>query len=131
MSNFRGLFTESQITQTPRLFPGGLSVSRTIGDIYAKDPLLGGNPKVTIATPDIYHHTFTQEDRLLMFATDGIIDVLSDSQMTQIVNSSYQDGKKLRLSKQQIAGNIASDLVNSAFNVSTSTDNLSCVVVVL
>jgi len=119
------------MSQTPRLFPGGLSVSRTIGDIYAKDPLLGGNPKVTIATPDIYHYTFNQDDRLFLLVTDGIIDVLSESQIIQTVNSSYQDAKKLRLSKQQMASNIANDLVNSAFNVSTSTDNLSCVVVVL
>ena len=36
-----------------RVFPGRLSVSRTIGDIEAKDPRYGGNPKCVIPTPDI------------------------------------------------------------------------------
>ena len=37
-----------------RLYPGGLSVSRSFGDITAKDVQLGGNPNVLIARPDIY-----------------------------------------------------------------------------
>lgn len=37
-----------------RVMPGKLSVSRTIGDILAKDPKYGGNPKVVIPTPDIF-----------------------------------------------------------------------------
>lgn len=37
----------------PRVKPGRLSVSRTFGDIEAKVPVYGGNPKVVIATPEI------------------------------------------------------------------------------
>jgi protein phosphatase 2C family protein 2/3 len=36
-----------------RVLPGRLSVSRTFGDIEAKNPKYGGNPKVVIATADI------------------------------------------------------------------------------
>lgn len=34
-----------------RVFPGKLSVSRTFGDIEAKDEKLGGNPKVVVVEP--------------------------------------------------------------------------------
>lgn len=37
----------------PRVKPGRLSVSRTFGDIEAKIPAYGGNPKVVIAVPEI------------------------------------------------------------------------------
>ena len=37
-----------------RVLPGRLSVARTIGDIEAKLEKYGGNPKVVVATPDIY-----------------------------------------------------------------------------
>lgn len=40
-----------------RLYPGGLSVSRSFGDITAKDLQLGGNPNVLIAKPDIFVYT--------------------------------------------------------------------------
>lgn len=36
-----------------RVKPGGLSVSRSFGDVEAKVPQLGGNPDVVIAKPDI------------------------------------------------------------------------------
>ena len=36
-----------------RVLPGRLSVSRTFGDIEAKKPKFGGNPKVIIAEPEI------------------------------------------------------------------------------
>jgi len=36
-----------------RIIPGGLSVSRSLGDISAKEYSLGGNPKVLIADPEI------------------------------------------------------------------------------
>ena len=40
-----------------RLYPGGLSVSRSFGDIMAKDIQLRGNPNVLIAKPDIFVYT--------------------------------------------------------------------------
>lgn len=36
-----------------RVLPGRLSVCRTFGDIEAKLPKYGGNPKVVISTPEI------------------------------------------------------------------------------
>lgn len=36
-----------------RVFPGRLSVSRTFGDVEAKEPLLGGLAGVVIAEPEI------------------------------------------------------------------------------
>lgn len=35
-----------------RVIPGKLSVSRTIGDLFAKDPNFGGNPRVVIPEPE-------------------------------------------------------------------------------
>lgn len=35
------------------MLPGRLSVSRTFGDIEAKKPKYGGNPRVIVAEPDI------------------------------------------------------------------------------
>ena len=36
-----------------RVLPGRLSVSRTFGDIEAKKPKYGGNPRCIVADPDI------------------------------------------------------------------------------
>ncbi len=45
---------QEQIIVGPfRVLPGRLSVSRTFGDIEAKLPKFGGNPRVIIAEPEI------------------------------------------------------------------------------
>ena len=44
-----------------RVFPGRLSVSRTVGDAEAKLLKYKGNPKVVIAEPDIFSFNIEKE----------------------------------------------------------------------
>lgn len=51
---FLGSVLGGKLNELPfRVYPGGLSVSRSFGDIMAKDTQFGGNPNVLIAKPDI------------------------------------------------------------------------------
>ena len=52
-----------------RVYPGKLSVSRAIGDLYAKDPDLGGNPRVVIPNPDTYKLTITKDNDFLVLGS--------------------------------------------------------------
>lgn len=52
-----------------RVYPGKLSVSRAIGDLYAKDPDLGGNPKVVIPNPDTYKLIITKDNDFLVLGS--------------------------------------------------------------
>ncbi|CAG9335686.1 unnamed protein product [Blepharisma stoltei] len=60
-----------------RVSPGQLSVSRTIGDIDAKDPIYGGNPDVLIATPEVKYFKIKKHYDFIMMGCDGIFDVMS------------------------------------------------------
>ena len=53
-----------------RVLPGKLSVSRTIGDIYAKDPTLGGNPKVIIPDPDCTKILISNSDDFIILGSE-------------------------------------------------------------
>jgi serine/threonine protein phosphatase PrpC len=55
-----------------RVFPGGLSVSRTIGDISIK------RTKSIIATPEMWNGLLTDDDQFLILACDGVWDVLGN-----------------------------------------------------
>lgn len=68
-----------------RTFPGKLSVSRTIGDIYAKDPALGGNPRVVIPNPDSFKIRIKKKHDFVVLGSDGIYDMLSTDQVIKIV----------------------------------------------
>lgn len=57
-----------------RVFPGRLSVSRTIGDIEAKNVKLGGNPGVVIANPDIKCFKIRNNYDFIIIGCDGIFE---------------------------------------------------------
>jgi len=75
----------SQIAGPYRIFPGRLSVSRTIGDIEAKLPTYNGNPNVLISTPDIKAFRIHQDFDFIILATDGIYDKMSNKEVIQSV----------------------------------------------
>jgi serine/threonine protein phosphatase PrpC len=51
-----------------------LSVSRTIGDIEAKDPRYGGNPKCVIPTPDIRVFKIKSNYDFIILGCDGVFE---------------------------------------------------------
>lgn len=62
-----------------RVFPGRLSVSRTIGDIEAKDERYGGNPKVVVATPEIRCFKIKPNYDYILIGCDGVFEKLSNT----------------------------------------------------
>lgn len=61
-----------------RVFPGRLSVSRTIGDIEAKEPKYGGNPMGVIPTPDIKAFKIRNNYDFIVLACDGVFEKLNN-----------------------------------------------------
>jgi len=67
-----------------RVFPGRLSVSRTIGDIEAKFEKFGGNPRVVISDVEIKIYELQEEDDFILLGCDGIFDRLSNREVIDI-----------------------------------------------
>ena len=65
-----------------RVLPGRLSVSRTIGDVEAKNENFGGNPNVIICDPDIFIYDL-KKDKIDFFimGCDGIYDQMSNEEI--------------------------------------------------
>ncbi|KAH8739247.1 homeobox-containing protein [Cryptosporidium ryanae] len=61
----------------------GLSTSRSIGDLYLKEPILicTSEPEVTVYNIDI------ENDLFLILATDGVADFISEEEFASIVGS--------------------------------------------
>ena len=68
-----------------RVFPGRLSVSRTIGDIEAKAVKYGGNPRVVIPTPDIKCFKIRNNYDFIILACDGVFETLSNQEVVKCV----------------------------------------------
>jgi protein phosphatase 2C family protein 2/3 len=74
-----------------RVLPGRLSVSRTFGDIEAKDERFGGKERVVIAEPDIYEIEIDDEFNFMVIGCDGIFDVLSNEELLECLKIVLQD----------------------------------------
>lgn len=67
------------------MLPGRLSVSRTFGDVEAKDPRLGGLNGVIIAVPDITQFKVnTLSHEFIVMGCDGIFDKLSNREVVDL-----------------------------------------------
>ena len=82
-----------------RVFPGRLSVSRTIGDIEAKSETFGGNPNVIIWEPDIFIYDLNKNDiDFFIMGCDGIFDQMSNQEVMEcawmILNNEPNNNKE-------------------------------------
>jgi protein phosphatase 2C family protein 2/3 len=87
-----------------RVFPGRLSVSRTLGDIEAKDPRYGGNPMCVICAPDIKCFKIKNNYDFIILGCDGVFEKLDNK---QVINSSW-DASRCDVSDEVIRRNIDS-----------------------
>ncbi len=60
-----------------RIKPGGLSVSRTFGDIESKVKQFGGNENTVIPAPEITEFLISNTD-FVFLASDGVFDQISN-----------------------------------------------------
>jgi len=80
------IFREQYVVEGPwRIQPGKLSVARSLGDICAKFPKLGGNPDVLIATPEIRKIKVDPTMDFMLVACDGVFDALTTQEMMEFM----------------------------------------------
>ena len=122
-----------------RVFPGRLSVSRTFGDIGAKNEKFGGKKGVIIPSPDITEFEINNEFDFMVIGCDGIFDVLSNEDLYEIWKivlkiqkdeiEKYKDiEKNIELNIDKLCGDFAALIIKSAM-AKNSLDNVSCIAV--
>lgn len=68
-----------------RVFPGKLSVSRTLGDIEAKDADFEGIPNCVSFEPEIAKFSVDQNDDFIFLGCDGIFEKLESVEVSKII----------------------------------------------
>ena len=139
-----------QIYQTPSLFPlyqngkeieipwrvlpGRLSVSRTFGDVEAKNEKFGGNRNVVVALPDITEIELNEEFNLIVLGCDGIFDVLSNEEILECIKIVLKEKNIKEINDEvnisELCGDFADMIIKSSL-AKDSFDNVSCVVIAI
>lgn len=82
-----------------RIYPGGLSVSRSFGDAYAKIERLGGKKGVLIATPEVTLYEINSKTDYLFLGCDGIFDIFKTTKLNlkfwEVIKQSRLKGEDL------------------------------------
>lgn len=110
-----------------RVNPGGLSVSRTIGDIPSKDPRLGGAQSCVIPTPEIGEYPVKQNSDFMVLACDGIYDVLSNEEVSNAVWESIERYVKF-MDLEEVSRMAAENVMKASFD-KRSMDNVTVIVI--
>jgi pyruvate dehydrogenase phosphatase len=63
-----------------------MQVSRSIGDVHLKAVDHSGAGGVLSAEPSLHERQLSADDRFLIFASDGLWDVMSDQEAVDIVH---------------------------------------------
>ena len=118
----------SSIVGPLRVSPGKLSVSRTIGDIAAKDPKYGGNPNVIISIPEIKYFDNSDKNDFILIFCDGIYEKLKNK---DIIDSIWKEITKKKFPDvHNMAGYTIEKLVNKCL-MENSSDNLTVIMICL
>ena len=111
-----------------RVSPGKLSVSRTIGDIEAKDPKYGGNPNVIISIPEIKYFDNTDKNDFILIFCDGVYEKLKNKDILDCIWKEIS--KKKFPDIHHMSGYCIEKLINKCI-LSDCTDNLTCIMICL
>ena len=117
-----------------RVLPGRLSVSRTFGDVEAKNEKFGGNRNVVVALPDITEIELNEEFNLIVIGCDGIFDVLSNEEILECVKIVLKEKNIKEINEEvnvsELCGDFAEMIIKSSL-AKDSFDNVSCVVIAI
>lgn len=119
-----------------RVYPGGLTVSRSFGDIGAKIERLGGQPGVIIATPELFKEEILGESDFIVIGSDGLYDRLKNEEIVQalwaVIRKKANSKGTGSLSLEELIQEGCADeaIVNLAMQ-KHSLDNITAVVIAL
>ena len=109
-----------------RVFPGGLAISRSIGDVESKYPQFGGRTGGVISTPDIVSINYKNTFDFILLACDGIFDKLSNKDISLIVFSTLKNEVVNSKPYNKFLNKVTVNIMKEAI-IKGSKDNLSCI----
>ena len=120
---------DKNVKRPLRVRPGGLSVSRTFGDIDAKFADYGGKPEVIIAEPEIKEFVIQDHMDFIFLGCDGIFNKLTNEEVNEVIWKTAKKEIYNNLTINNIAGKCISAILEKAMN-EKSYDNVTGVLII-
>lgn len=102
-------------------------MSRTIGDLQAKDVTRRGNPNCIIAEPEIFDIDLTLEHDFMVLACDGVFDVLTTKEVVDAAWKVLSQNTRQKGIKE--ASRLAAEYIMKLSFDKKSMDNITVIVI--
>lgn len=112
-----------------RVNPGGLSLSRSIGDLPSKATELGGNPNCLVSCPELHEFEVTSEYDFMVMACDGVWDVLSNLEVKDAVWQTIESCRNVECLKLADVSRMAGEHIMKLSFDKKSLDNITVIVI--
>ncbi len=115
-----------------RVKPGGLTISRSIGDADSKLKEKGGAGGVVVPDPDIYSMHLDQEVDFLLLGSDGVFDFVTPQEAVKLVWDAAADWKAThapRSSYQDMLGTAVNRILERSLH-KNADDNLTLILLI-
>jgi protein phosphatase 2C family protein 2/3 len=116
------------VTGPLRVFPGKLSVTRTFGDIEAKDEKLGGNNKVVVVEPEIKHFNIKPNHDFIVLGSDGVFDKMESKDVVKVVWQTVEIFRERNLTIHELLSVCVEEILREVMN-RRSLDNITVVMI--
>ena len=109
-----GCFALNVDVGPPRIYPGGIAVSRGFGDINLKMPNKGVVPsdKLVICEPEVIQTNITSQDEFIIIASDGFWDAVSSQEAVDMTMELILRGDENDFAQPQAVVNYLVDYAN-------------------
>ena len=113
-----------------RIKPGGLSVSRSFGDVESKLKKFGGSENVVISDPQIVDRDINDKLDYVFIASDGVYDTLSTKLIHKVIwqTIQYHKNKSKEVSYEFILSECVNNVLKYAL-LKQSDDNVTAIMV--
>lgn len=115
-----------------RIKPGGLSVSRTFGDIEAKLPELGGTRNVISCEPEITIFPYNTDIDYVLLACDGVFDSLTNEEVNAVIWETIDFHREQKSLSKETLAECLNDCVNNVLKkslINNSEDNVTLILI--
>jgi protein phosphatase 2C family protein 2/3 len=116
------------IYDKPKVNPGGLTITRSIGDFPSKLTKLGGIPNVIISTPDLLAFYTLNEMDFIILGTGAIYERLSNNHIAYLVFQALYDAIENKLPLDLLYTNSLQNIFKEAIEKGVK-DTLSCIII--
>ena len=102
-----------------------MSITRTIGDIEAKDIEFGGRPNCIITDPEICKYKLNGKEDFIILGCDGIFEKLDSEEVVEVA---WKAIRKTSTNVHDACGNAVSSILKTSM-MKKSTDNVTAILI--